>query len=181
MISEQTLTTMIVPFYLGEKPDLEGRTIQQIWTWDFEELECTHDYIQWLFPISEKSHFNSFAPIVDEQVIETFRENSLLQQNLLRSFSMMLNFYGLKADKDKQGKMIVERSPEYPIRKQEWVQLFDHNYLRITRILKCLMIFDFKEEAQAFYECLNQIYQENREQIGRETFQYWTDSVNFHS
>lgn len=178
MISEQNLTAMIVPFYLGEKPDLEGRTIQQIWTWDFEELECTHDYIQWLFPISEKSHFNSYAPIVDEQVIEEFREDSLLQQNLLRSFSMILNFYGLKADKDKQGKIIVEKSPEYPIRKQEWVQLFDHNYLRITRILKCLIIFDFKEEAQAFYECLSQIYQENKEQIGIETFQYWTDSVN---
>ena len=42
MFSEQTLTAMIVPFYLGKKPDLEGRTIQQIWTWNFEELECVH-------------------------------------------------------------------------------------------------------------------------------------------
>ncbi|MFN6478684.1 opioid growth factor receptor-related protein, partial [Nostoc sp. DedQUE07] len=25
-------------------------TIQEMWTWDFEQLECTHDYIQWLFP-----------------------------------------------------------------------------------------------------------------------------------
>lgn len=83
MVSEQTLTAMIVPFYLGEKPDLEGRTIQQIWTWDFEELECVHDYIQWLFSISDKSYFNSHAPIVDEQVIETFRRNPMLQQNLL--------------------------------------------------------------------------------------------------
>ena len=178
MVSEQTLTAMIVPFYLGEKPDLKGRTIQQIWTWDFEKLECVHDYIQWLFPISDKSHFNSYAPIVDEQVIETFKSNRLLRQNLLRSFSMMLNFYGLKVDKDKQGKIIVERSPEYPVRKREWVQMLDHNYLRITRILKCLMTFDLKEESQAFYACLSHIYQEDRERIGRETFQYWTDSVN---
>ena len=62
MISEEALTAMIVPFYLGDKPDLEGRRIQQIWTWDFVELECVHDYIQWLFPLSEKSRFNSHAP-----------------------------------------------------------------------------------------------------------------------
>lgn len=178
MISEPSLTAMIVPFYLGEKPDLKGRTIQQIWTWDFEALESVHDYIQWLFPLSDKSNFNFYAPTVDEQVIETFRKNPLLQQNLLRSFSIMLNFYGLKVDKDKQGKITVERSKEYPSRKREWVQMFDHNYLRITRILKCLMTFDLQEEAQAFYDCLSHMYQENKVQIGRETFQYWTDSVN---
>ena len=178
MYSEQALTAMIVPFYLGKKPDLEGRTIQQMWTWDFEELECAHDYIQWLFPISEKSHFNPAAPIVNEQVIETFQRNPLLQQNLLRSFSVMLNFYGLKVDKDDQGQISVERSKNYLARKQEWVQMFDHNYLRITRILKCLMAFNFKEEAQAFYKCLSYIYQEDSDQIGGETFHYWTDSVN---
>lgn len=178
MVSEQRLTATIVPFYLGKKPDLAGRTIQQIWNWDFEELECVHDYIQWLFPIAEKSHFNSDAPTVDEQVVKAFRSNPLLQQNLLRSLSVMLNFYGLKIDRGKQGKITVGKSKEYPARKQEWVQMLDHNYLRITRILKCLLTFDLKEEAQAFYECLSHIYRENREQIGRETFQYWTDAVN---
>ncbi|MEL6930553.1 MAG: opioid growth factor receptor-related protein [Cyanobacteria bacterium J06600_6] len=178
MVSEQTLTAKIVPFYSGEQPDLAGRTIQQIWDWDFEELECVHHYIQWLFPISEKSHFNSSAPTVDEQVVKAFRSNPLLQQNLLRSLSIMLNFYGLKLDKDKQGRITVERSKEYPARKQEWVQMLDHNYLRITRIFKCLMTFDLKKEAQAFYECLSNIYREDSEQIGRETFQYWTDAVN---
>lgn len=177
MLSDQNLTAAIVPFYLGEKPDSADRTIGQMWTWDFEKLECVHDYIQWLFPLAEKSNFNPNAPIVDNEVIEAFKTNTLLQQNLLRSFSMMLSFYGLKVVKDKEGKTIVEKSPEYSIRKQEWVQMFDHNYLRITRILKCLMIFDRKEEAQAFYDCLRDIYKENTDLIGRETFQYWTDAV----
>ncbi|WP_414572294.1 hypothetical protein [Nostoc sp. CCY 9925] len=30
---------MIVPFYLGERPDSEGRTIAEIWAWDFGKLE----------------------------------------------------------------------------------------------------------------------------------------------
>jgi hypothetical protein len=44
-MNKKQLTAMLVPFYLGEQPDLEGRTIQQIWAWDYEELEIVHDYI----------------------------------------------------------------------------------------------------------------------------------------
>ncbi|MEM9219538.1 MAG: opioid growth factor receptor-related protein [Cyanobacteria bacterium P01_F01_bin.150] len=179
MYSEQNLTAMIVPFYLGEKSDIDGRKIQQIWAWDFEELECAHDYIiQWLFPIAEKSHFNPHAPVVDKSVIQSFRENPQLQQNLLQSFSVMLNFYGLAIARDKQGKAVVEKSANYPNRKPEWLNMLDHNYLRITRILKCLMAFGLIQEAQAFYKCLRQIYREDSDQIGCETFQYWTDAVN---
>ena len=177
MYSEQDLTAIIVPFYLGEKSDLEGRKIQQMWAWDFEELECAHDYIQWLFPLAEKSHFNPYAPVVDENVIQAFRENPRLQQNLLQSFSIMLNFYGLALSRDEQGNVCVEKSKNYLARKHEWLNMLDHNYLRITRILKCLMAFDLIQEAQAFYECLQKIYREDRDQIGGETFQYWTDAV----
>ena len=178
MNSEQNFTTMIVPFYLGERPDLEGRTIQQMWAWDFEALECTHDYIQWLFPITEKSHFNPHAPVVDEDVIQVFKENPRLQKNLLQSFSIMLSFYGLASSRNKQGKVCVEKSENYPDRKPEWVNMLDHNYLRITRILKCLVAFGLIQEAQAFYKCLKKIYREDSGQIGNETFQYWTDAVN---
>lgn len=64
-----------------------------MWTWDFEKLECAHDYIQWLFPLPERSAFNCDAPIVDEEVIQAFQSNPHLRQNLLRSFRVMLQFY----------------------------------------------------------------------------------------
>lgn len=178
MDSEYSFTSMIVPFYLGEKTDVEGRKIQDIWEWDFEELECSHDYIQWLFPIDEKSHFNPTAPIADDDVIQAFQSDLRLRTNLLRSFSVLLRFYGLVLSGHEQAKVAVIRSDNYPVRKQEWVNLFDHNYLRITRILKCLMNFGFQKEAQAFYECLKKIYREDGDQIGGETFQYWTHAVN---
>ncbi|MDZ8083498.1 MAG: opioid growth factor receptor-related protein [Nostoc sp. DcaGUA01] len=69
---------MIVPFYLGEQPDSEDRTIADIWAWDYEELEYVHNYIQWLFPLPEPSAFNPHAPIVDEQVIQSFHSNPRL-------------------------------------------------------------------------------------------------------
>jgi hypothetical protein len=152
--------------------------IQEIWAWDFEKLEHTHDYIQWLFPSSERSAFNSNAPLVDDNVIQAFQSDANLRQSLLRSLTVMLQFYGLQHQEDNQGKAVVIQSEDYPSRKQEWVRRFDHNYLRITRILKCLMVFRLKDEAQAFYECLRQIYQENSDFIGDETFQYWTKAVS---
>ncbi len=180
MNHEKQLTAMLIPFYLGEKRDSEGRMIQEMWAWDFEELECAHDYIQWLFPISEKSAFNRDAPVVDENIVQTFQSDLRLQQNLLRSFTVMIQFYGLRRYENEDGKIVITQSKDYPSRKREWVCMFDHNYLRITRILKCLITFGLRDEAQAFYECLQQIYRESSDQIGGETFQYWTNAIKSH-
>lgn len=177
MNHEKHLRSILVPFYLGEGGDLQGRKIQQIWAWNFEKLECVHDYIQWLFPLSEKSAFNSNAPIVDEDTIAAFQKDVRLRQNLWRSLTVMLRFYGLQRHEDKEGKITIERSKDYSIRKTEWLCLFDHNYLRITRILKCLIIFGLENEALAFYKCLQEIYCENSDRIGSKTFQYWTNTV----
>jgi hypothetical protein len=174
---ERQLTAMLVPFYLGECADSAGRSIEDIWAWDFEDLECTHDYIQWLFPIDEQSRFNINAPVIDAEIVLAFQRDRRLQQNLRRSFAVMLRFYGLQSNNSETNKIEIERSPDYPIRKQEWVNIFDHNYLRITRILKCLITFGLEAEARAFYECLQQIYREDSDRIGSETFQYWTNAV----
>ncbi len=170
-------TALLIPFYLGEQRDIEGRTIQEIWAWDFEELECVHDYIQWLFPLPEQSSFNPDAPIVTAEIIQAFQTEPRLRRNLLRSSALMLNFYGLQSQ-EVRGNITVTRSGAYPNRKQEWICLFDHNYLRITRILKCLMTLGLEQYAQAFYDCLTQIYREERDRIGSETFKYWTDAVH---
>ncbi|MEH2265318.1 opioid growth factor receptor-related protein [Nostoc sp.] len=177
MNHEKHLTAILVPFYLGEEKDSQGRTIQEMWAWNFEELEYAHDYIQWLFPLPERSAFNPDAPIVDEEVIQVFKNNPHLRQNLLHSLTVMLQFYGLQRHKSNDGKIVVSQSEDYQNRKCEWVCVFDHNYLRITRILKCLITFGLENEAEAFYECLRQIYREDSDRIGGETFQYWTNAV----
>ncbi|MBA3923276.1 MAG: hypothetical protein H0X31_16925 [Nostocaceae cyanobacterium] len=175
MHQEKQLTAKIVPFYLGQQ-DSAGRTIQEIWAWDFEKLEIVHNYIQWLFPLPEKSAFNHDAPIVNEEVIQAFKTDTRLRQNLQRSLSIMLEFYGLQS-RETEEKIIIDKSQNYPTRKHEWISLFNHNYLRITRILKCLVIFGLSNEAQAFYKCLQQIYQEDSNNIGSKTFQHWTKAV----
>ncbi|WP_199197365.1 hypothetical protein [Chroococcidiopsis sp. CCALA 051] len=56
-MNKKQLTAMLVPFYLGEQPDIEGRTIQQIWVWDFEDLECEHDYMSVAISIAREEFF----------------------------------------------------------------------------------------------------------------------------
>jgi hypothetical protein len=175
MAHQEHLIAMLIPFYLGEKPDVEGRMIQEIWAWDFESLELVHNYIQWLFPIAEKSAFNADAPVLNPEIIQAFQNHPQLRQNLLRSFTVLLRFYGLQYDRSTEPSM--SRSPDYAHRRPEWIQRFDHNYLRITRILKCLMTLGLAEEARSFYRCLQEIYLEEGDRIGGETFQYWTDAV----
>ena len=92
MRDEKQLTAMIVPFYLGQA-DAKGRMIQEIWAWDFKQIEGIHDYIQWLFPLPERSSFNPDAPVVDDEVIQAFHTSTDLRHNLLKSLTLMLRFY----------------------------------------------------------------------------------------
>jgi Opioid growth factor receptor (OGFr) conserved region len=49
--------------------------------------ERTHDYIQGLFPLKEKSSFNSRAPILDAETIEGIQGRPELRANLGISFA----------------------------------------------------------------------------------------------
>lgn len=62
------------------------------------ELESTHDYIQWLFPLSSVSSASLEAPILDANAITEFRGSEKLRANLIRSLRVMLAFYGLELD-----------------------------------------------------------------------------------
>jgi hypothetical protein len=81
-------------------------------------------------------------------------------------------FFGWPAEE-----LSFEPASDRQARDSEWICPCDHNYLRITRILKCLMAFSLKQPALAFYACLEQIYQERSDLIGGETFSYWAGAV----
>ncbi len=52
----------VLAFYRGEAADARGRWWRDILAKSDEWLEATHDYIQWLFPLPERSAFNPDAP-----------------------------------------------------------------------------------------------------------------------
>jgi hypothetical protein len=165
----------IIGFYSGKAPDHRGRYLHEIQKWADDRLEAVHDYIQWLFPLPERSGFNLAAPVLTREVIREFRARSELQQNLRVSFLRMMAFYGLEVRLAEPVK--VSRAPDFAVRSAGWLSPGNHNHLRITRILRCLNVLGLEAEAKAFLECLAEIYQDEQSKplpaISSETFEYW--------
>ena len=84
----------LVQFYSGAAVDARGRRLAEIWAWDDDALERVHDYIQWLFPLPEASRFNDDAPLLTPDDIAAFAARMELRENLRRSLTRLLAFYG---------------------------------------------------------------------------------------
>ncbi|XP_019941939.2 opioid growth factor receptor-like [Paralichthys olivaceus] len=130
-------------FYLGNKPSLpDGIYIQDFhskWFGNYNKLEYVHTFIQWLFPLQEPG-MNHDASILTKEEIEDFLRNDTAKENLLKSYELMLDFYGIELCDKNTGK--VKRASNWKDRFQN-LNNHTHNNLRITRILKCLGTLGF--------------------------------------
>ena len=169
--------SQLVRFYLGEGPDNQERMIHEIISWDDERLEDVHDYIQWLFPLKEKSAYNSSAPILSEEDIAVFRNNQKANQKLLLSLARLIDFYGFMATW-KSGAYQIVKSENFEKKSKNWLTKYNHNFLRITRILKSLVLLGAGKHAEALLEALEDVYKGNAQVISQETLTYWRDALN---
>jgi hypothetical protein len=89
----------------------------------------------------------------------------------------MLKFYGFEAKADPG--WIVERAANFGERSKNWLTPYNHNHLRITRIIKSLRALGLEAEAAAFFEALAQIYHspEFEGKISPVTFEYWQSAA----
>lgn len=163
----------LVEFHLGTSPDDHGRTFDAILAHDDEWLEYTHNFIQWLFPLTRISGANPTAPTLDAAQIAEFRHNPALRKQLLRAFDRMLGFYGLARTADR-----IDKAPNWEQRKSLWFTHPSHNHLRITRILKCLNTLALEREARILYDSLIALKETEPDcGIPATAFAYWADAV----
>src|SRR5262245_50603371 len=125
----------LTDFYSGARTDTQGRYLQDIWDWTDADLEVTDDYIQWLFPLKEPSQFNPDAPLLTDGDIAEFRKDLVLSGNLYTSYIRILRFLGLQMTVIK-----VTEAPNFWNREKDVWSYPNHNWLRITRILKSLTL-----------------------------------------
>jgi hypothetical protein len=173
------LNSRIIEFYSGTEPDHRGRYLHEIQLWADDQLESIHDYVQWLFPLTEPSGFNTAAPVLTHESIQEFRSRPELQQKLRSSFLRMMTFYALEV---RSGEHItVIRAPNFAAEAAGWLTPSSHNHLRITRILRCLTVLGLEAEAKAFFGCLSEIYENEQNKpapaISDETMFYWKEAV----
>jgi hypothetical protein len=139
-------------FLTGERHDHRGRFLANVLAFDDSSLESSHDYIQWLFPLPQASRFSPDAPVLSREEIELIRASGAARVNLLHARDRMLAFY---------------RANDH------WLVAFDHNHLRITRIIRCLALCVGREEAQNFHQQILALVEAAGDPVNRETLAYW--------
>lgn len=164
----------LISFYKEEQTDDYGRFLSDILEENDYWLERTHNYIQWLFPNTEKSHALLNSPIVTAEFKNAFDKDITMRKNLKRCLDRMLDFYGIIYEGGS-----FHKGKNWNLRKESWIVGDTHNNLRITRILKCLTTLGFKSiavEFQSFLLCLSNT--ESSFGISNSSISHWTEATN---
>ena len=144
--------TEIVSFLEGKTPDYRGRTFAMLLQQSDHQAETTHDYIQWMFPLDEPSRSVNGVPVLNELDIEEIRQSSLAQANLAKSTSWFLGF--------------LERN-------DHWITKYNHNHLRITRVIRSLRLLASDEAADEFRDKVLALAGDNLNLVDQKARGFW--------
>ena len=165
----------LLEFLRGRGTDGAKRTLAQLWAFDDEEIERHHDFIQWMFPLPERSGANPAAPVLRPTELDSLREEIAIRANLRRSLDRMLAFYGLAWNSDRRALVLA---PEFAQKAANWLNAGNHNYLRLTRILRCLTLAGETAAAAALLAALEQLAAQGYGRaIGARSLGFWRAAV----
>ena len=141
-------------FLLGKEADFKGRTIQEIWDFSDIQIERNHDFVQLIFPLNKKSQnvFHGYY-LDNEDLINELKESHQIRENIIKSSSWFLSF--LK-------------------RNEHWKSKYDHNQLRITRVIECLRLLVGDDEADNFYQSVVGLSLDSN--INKTTLEFWKNA-----
>ena len=160
----------IVEFYRGERPNSGGAYLHEIMTWKDGALEMDHDWVQWVFPSNEPSMINGDAPTLTREEAFIFINDPNLQKKIKESFIRYLAFLGMKLEDDQVHLIELEGVAN----SQRWTIAFNHNMLRVTRVLKCLRLTGHDQYAISLHNALMSV----RERFSENTLGHWRRAVN---
>ena len=147
-----TESRQIVAFLEGERPDDCGRSLFEVLAFDDVRLEATHDFVQWLFPLTEPSAAVPEAPVLSPEDVAAIRASGMAQCALAAATDRMDAFYRGTHD---------------------WLMPNDHNHRRITRIIRSLRLLRGDEAADAFRAAILARVEATRAPISARSRGYW--------
>ena len=119
----------IIAFLGGVGTDSHGRLLNDIWAFSDAEIERTHNFIQWLFPLAEASLSVPGSPTLTSDEIAALRLSVAAKTSIVESADWYTAFLS---------------------RNSHWKAKYNHNHLRITRAIKSLRLLVSDEEANRF-------------------------------
>lgn len=139
-------------FLAGQGRDGAGRRLSDVLAFDDARIEGVHDFIQWCFPLPEASRAVPGAPVLTPAEAEAIRGDPAAQDGLKAATARMARFYD-----DTDG----------------WLRPYDHNHLRITRILTALRDLIGPDAAQGFYDAVMKRVQAAGSPVNPDSLTYW--------
>lgn len=120
-------------FLRGDGRDGRGRLLADVLAFDDARIEAVHDFIQWLFPLPEASRAVPGSPVLGDAEAAAIRADPQALAGLHAGLARMTRFYA-----ETNG----------------WLVPFDHNHLRITRIIAAVRSLLGREDAAAFHAAI---------------------------
>ncbi|BGP25546.1 opioid growth factor receptor-like protein [Rhodotorula toruloides] len=142
-------------FYKNQHPARPRRSnceeLQEELRGNWDELEGRHDFVQWFFPIREQG-VNWDAQPLELHEFEGIKSDPAAMSRFLESYRIMLAFYGLTLVNPETGEVALRDEVPAPhpssyLRRLRNLEERSHNWLRVTRILKCLEEFGLTPHA----------------------------------
>ncbi|KQN62160.1 opioid growth factor receptor-related protein [Pseudomonas sp. Leaf58] len=149
----------------------QGHALRDIQAFDHDQLEFTHTYIQWLFPLPEVSTINPEAPVLTALHCEAVAISPLLKKQIGINLDLMLRHWGIQ----RQAVDFI-KAANFDTQSVLWLTEFDHNHLRITRVLAFLAMTGFGVVAERLYTFFHaRLQDELYNKIG--ALKYWRDAI----
>ena len=153
------MNTALTNFLSGSGTDHAGRTYQDILDKDDHWLEYTHDWVQWCFPLFEKSQSVKSAPTLESSnEVEEIRTCSSCQENM---------------------RLGLIRYAEFLRDNDQWLRYHDHNHLRITRVVKSARMLMSEEQASEFLRYVMGLVEVRaHEKPSKTSMNYWKHALS---
>lgn len=154
---ETPTDSRIIQFLRSDIADYKGRWLIDLQTLADYKLERSHDVIQWMFPTDIRSENQPSSPVLSVADVCNLKNNTRARLSIKRNLDRMVKFYETNT---------------------YWITQKNHNYKRLTRILRCLWLADLTHDYVALQKCLDDVFTENFEIVGEEVFLYWKNANN---
>ena len=159
-----------IQFYREEIPNHVDCYLSNMMSWSNYTLEMDHDYVQWMFPSNEPSGINEYAPVMTKEESEIFEQDSELREKAKKSFVRFLNFLDFELVKDDETGIEIKSIEEPP----KWIAIgFNHNMLRVTRVMKSMRLTGNTQYAIALFDVLRSY----RNKISDNTWSFWHSAI----
>ena len=150
------MSSSLHAYLVGEGQDARRRTVQDVLAMADRELEVHHDWVQWLFPLSNRSAAVPGSPVLSASDIEAIRADPRAIETLKRASERLLRFYGGT---------------------DHWLSRYDHNHLRITRIIQSLRLLVGPDAALRFYDAVMALHEAAGAPVNEDSLRYWRQAL----